>query len=233
MITLKKYKHLFFDLDRTLWDFESNSLEALGELFDKYTLCDYFSCPEDFVSTYHKHNERLWAEYRTGKLTKEILRSKRFELTLLDREIRDAELARQIGAEYLELSVIKTRLFPYSVEILEYLRPGYKLYILTNGFSETQFRKMKNSGLEKFFDQVFTSEALGYKKPDPRMFSRAVSSVNARKQECLMIGDDPEVDIAGAARFGMDTVYFNNTGLSAPVAPTWEISHLKELEDIL
>ncbi len=230
---MKKYIHLFFDLDRTLWDFEANSLEALSDLFEKYALHAYFETPRDFIDSYHLHNERLWAEYRAGHLAKDVLRSSRFELTLNDGKLSDPELAKQIGDEYLELSVLKTRLFPYTREILEYLRPKYRLYILTNGFHETQFRKMKNSGLDVYFDHVFTSEALGYNKPDPRIFSGAVSSVNARKQDCLMIGDDFGVDIVGAAKFGMDTVYFNPENIPGSFQPTWEIRDLKSLEDIL
>ncbi len=230
---LKKYIHLFFDLDRTLWDFESNSLEALNDLFEKFALKDYFISPRDFINSYHKHNERLWAQYRVGELSKDILRSKRFELTLKDGKLSDAGLARQIGDEYLELSVVKTRLFPYTVEILEYLRPRYKLYILTNGFRETQARKMKNSGLDEFFDHVFTSEALGYNKPDTRIFSRAVSSVNARKKDCLMIGDDYEVDITGASQFGIDTVFFNPAGTEGDFKATYQITDLKGLEEFL
>ncbi|HYW95248.1 MAG TPA: HAD family hydrolase, partial [Bacteroidales bacterium] len=136
---MKTYSHLFFDLDRTLWDFESNSYEALSDIFEKYVLKNHFSDPRDFIDTYHKHNEKLWAQYRHGTLKKDILRSKRFELTLNERDVRDPVMAQQIGDDYLELSVIKTRLFPYTRDILEYLRPKYKLYILTNGFKETQF----------------------------------------------------------------------------------------------
>ncbi len=230
---MKKYSHLFFDLDRTLWDFEQNSREALSDIYGRYSLGAYFSGQEQFVNTYHKFNEILWAEYRQGNLSKEILRSKRFELTLNDSKLRNASLARQIGEEYLELCVLKTRLFPYTIEILQYLKPKYCLYILTNGFRETQEKKMKNSGLDIYFDHMFTSEALGYNKPDTRIFARAVSSVNARKRECLMIGDDFEVDIIGAYRFGIDTVYFNPEGIRGTIEPTWEIAELKDLEQIL
>ncbi len=230
---LQKYLHLFFDLDRTLWDFESNSYEALSDVYQKYALKPYFPDPEDFVRAYHKYNERLWAEYRLGSLSKEVLRSKRFELTLKERELINPELAKQIGEEYLALSVIKTRLFPNTIEILEYLKPNYKLYILTNGFRETQFSKMKNCGLDAYFDHVFTSETIGYNKPDTRIFSWAVNSVNGKKKECMMIGDDYDVDIAGATLYGMDTVYFNPMKLDNSAPSTYEITSLLELKSIL
>ena len=230
---MKKYVHLFFDLDRTLWDFEQNSYDALSDVYIKFALKEYFSSPQDFIDTYHKHNEHLWSEYRLGNLKKDILRSMRFELTLMEKRLKDPLLAQKIGDEYLEISVIKTRLFPNTLEILEYLRPRYKLYILTNGFRETQFKKLRNCGLDRYFDQVFTSETIGINKPDVRIFQWAVNSVNARKKECLMIGDDNEVDIAGASSFGIDSVYFNPGRHEGGIPSTYEIRELRELRQLL
>jgi putative hydrolase of the HAD superfamily len=230
---LKKYIHLFFDLDRTLWDFDRNANEALGDVFEKYSLHNYFSEAGDFIDTYHRHNEELWSQYRVGNLKKEILRSKRFELTLREKQLEDPALARRIGDEYLELSVLKTRLFPYAIEILEYLKPKYRLYIITNGFRETQLKKLKNCGLDVYFEKVFTSETIGFNKPDIRIFQWAVNSLNAKKHDCLMIGDDNEVDIAGAESYGIDSVYFNPGKIPGSAVPTYEIMDLRELERIL
>ena len=230
---MKKYKHLFFDLDRTLWDFDTNSFEALKDIYETFGLDNYFDLAEEFISTYHKHNERLWAQYREGNLTKNRLRSVRFSLTLKEKKLNDPVLAEKIGEEYLRLSVLKTNLFPYTHEILEYLQPSYELYVLTNGFKETQFKKMKNCGLDKYFTKVFTSETIGYNKPNLKIFHWAVSSVNARKDECLMIGDDQKVDIAGGNAYGMDTVFFNPTGEMQEIPSNYTILKLNELKDFL
>lgn len=230
---MRKYEHIYFDLDRTLWDFDANSQEALADLYRKFNLDTLFSSPEDFIDTYHKHNERLWAQYREGNLTKAILRSKRFELTLKDKKVKDPILAARMGEEYLSQSVLKTTLFPYALEILDYLKPKYNLYILTNGFRETQFKKLGNCGLYVYFDEVFTSETIGYNKPHQKIFEWAITAVNAKKNECIMIGDDQKVDIAGAKHFGMDTVFFNPLKEDSMVESTYTIHDLSELENIL
>src|SRR6056297_2506751 len=110
---MKKYRHIYFDLDRTLWDFNSNSKAALSEIFYKFELNSHFTNDDEFIKVYHKHNERLWDQYRRGNLTKEILRSKRFDLTLKEKKIKNNFLAEKIGEEYLRISPLKTILFPY------------------------------------------------------------------------------------------------------------------------
>jgi len=230
---VKKYKHIFFDLDNTLWDFNSNSRAALIDIFNTHDLGRYFESPEPFIDNYHKHNSLLWERYRQGTIKKELLRSLRFEMTLKDAKIDDPDLAKEIGEDYLHLSTEKTIIFPYTHEILGYLQEKYPLYILTNGFRETQFLKMKNCDLSKYFRHVFTSETIGYNKPNPKIFQWALSSVNGKKEECLMIGDDFEIDILGAQSCGIDGVFFNPNKFVTEGRPAYEIESLIELKGIL
>jgi putative hydrolase of the HAD superfamily len=230
---MPKYKHLFIDLDRTLWDFDKNAMDALEEIFHKHKLGNHFSGPEEFIQLYHLHNERLWQQYRDGNIKKEVLRYKRFDLTLAEKKIKNKFLSSKIGEDYLLMSVQQTRLFPNTHEVLKYLQPKYSLYILTNGFRETQFSKLRNCDLEKYFEKIFTSETIGYNKPHPKIFQWAVSSVNAKKEDCLMIGDDQAVDIKGAADFGMDTVFFNPANEVSLHPCTYMIKGLIELKQIL
>lgn len=230
---MEKYKHVFIDLDRTLWDFEMNAFDALSDIFIKFGLNNHYRDFDEFIGLYHIHNEKLWAQYREGNIKKDILRSKRFELTLNEKNISDKVLAEKIGDEYLETSVTKTKLFPNTFELLNYLKPKYPLYILTNGFRETQLMKLKTSKLEKFFDQVFTSETIGYNKPHIKIFQWAVSSVNAHKQECIMIGDDQEVDIKGANNYGIDSILFNPKKELITQNSKYTISDLIEIKEIL
>lgn len=230
---MKTYKHIFFDLDRTLWDFDANSRAALTDIFEKHNLKQYFKSPEIFIRGYHKHNDILWERYRQGNIKKELLRSLRFEETLRDVRVNNPALAKEIGEDYLQKSVEKTILFPGTHETLGYLHNKYLLYILTNGFSETQFGKLKNCDLAKYFTHVFTSETIGFNKPHPKIFQWAMTSVNAKKQECLMIGDDIEVDILGAKNCGMDQVFFNPDKIETTVKPTCTIESLIELKEIL
>ncbi len=230
-----KYKHLFFDLDHTLWDFESNAKLTLEELFHEFNLesrgIDNF---EKFYSTYTYHNERLWVRYRKGFIKREELRWKRMWLTLVDCKVGDEALARSLGNKFLDNLPSRTLLFPYAIEILQWLRDrGYELHLITNGFEVTQYSKLKYSGLDKFFTEVITSEASNSLKPHKEIFEYAFQKTGAIPSESLMLGDDIEADIIGAQKAGMDQVYVNHKNIDPPVVPTYTIHTLKELEQIL
>ena len=145
----------------------------------------------------------------------------------------DRELGAAMAAGFLEGITSKTYLFPYAQEIPEYLFPRYPLYIITNGFEDVQFGKLKNSGLDRYFTSVITSEEAGVKKPDREIFRFALSKVQAHAGESLMIGDDLEVDIAGAREAGIDQVFVNHNGQKHSESVTFEVAALRELEDIL
>jgi putative hydrolase of the HAD superfamily len=230
---MKKYKHIYFDLDRTLWDFDSNAKETFQDIYEKHELHKIFNNFDNFYHTYVKHNERLWKIYRDGKIKKSVLAFKRFALTLEEFGVKDEGLAKIIGQDYIEISPTKKRLFPGTYETLEYLKNKYNLYIITNGFNEVQFTKLKNSKLDTFFKKIFTSENAGAQKPNAKIFEHALKSVNARKKESVMIGDDIDTDIIGAKKFGLDQVYFNPLGKKHSEDITHEITSLKELQNIL
>ena len=144
-------KHIFFDLDRTLWDFESNSLQTLTELFNQFNLSNLgMNSAENFIRKYKIHNERLWDLYREDKITKEELRGKRFYLTLKEYGIEDERLSEKIGLEYVRISPLKKKLFPYTLDVLNYLNKKYEMHIITNGFEEVQHVKLSQSGLSSF-----------------------------------------------------------------------------------
>ncbi len=230
---MKKYKHLFFDLDRTLWDFEKNSVKVLETIFEKRELDKVFPDFNTFVKIYKAHNEHLWDLYKLRKIKKEELRNERFLLTLKDFGVNDAILAEHMGDDYVELSPLQTILFPDTIAVLDNLKAKYQLYVITNGFVEVQYKKLKNSGLDSYFDRVITSEEAKASKPKPEIFHAALSAANAKKTESLMIGDDLENDILGAKKFGLDQVYFNPSKENHQEIVTFEISKLKELIEIL
>lgn len=226
-------KHIFFDLDRTLWDFEINSKETLSDIFFKFELKDLgVPCVEDFINKYQIHNEELWKLYRKDNIKKEELRSRRFNLTLKDYGIYNEKLAFDIGEEYIRESPIKTKLFPFTIEVLEYLYPSYDLHIITNGFQEVQYVKLSNSNILKYFKNVVTSEEVGNKKPSPNIFNYALRVAHANINNSIMIGDDLEADIIGARSLGMDQIYFNPKKYSYNQQVTYDISCLSELMGI-
>lgn len=229
-----RYTTIFFDLDRTLWDFDSSALMTFEEIYATHKLMNLgVSSVADFLKAYTIHNEALWAQYRLGEITKEKLRGLRFLKTLNDFGIDDNDLAEEIGNDYVRLSPLKVSLFPYAAEILQYLGKTYDLHLITNGFSEVQTTKLITSGLGIYFKKIITSEEAGYKKPDKRIFDFAIEQTGAVVEESIMIGDDPEVDILGAIRFGMDAVLFDPDKKYAQNGSTYYINQLSELKHIL
>lgn len=231
----KPYRHIFFDLDRTLWDFEANARITLSDLFHEFGLDSHFASFEEFSQIYHRHNERLWAEYRNGRIEKESLRKLRFVLTLKSVKLKDEALAQQLDERYISDSPTKTALMPHTFEILEYLRErGYPMTIITNGFNEVQWIKLKACGLEPYFERMLTSENVGYQKPDPRVFERALQEAGCTPAQAIMVGDDFEVDIAGARRAGIHQLFYNPQQQgNLPFRPTYTVADLIEIKRIL
>jgi putative hydrolase of the HAD superfamily len=227
-----KYRYIFFDLDRTLWDYEANSRETLLNLFYQYHLHNRVE-PERFLAEFNRHNEVLWEQYRDGEVTKETLRYERMRRTFTAFGITDNQLADSFSDVFISNLPLQKQLFPDAKEVLEYLHRKYNLYILSNGFKETQLAKIEHSGLSPYFRHIFTSDELGTTKPGREFFHLAVSFLNARKEQCLMVGDDPIADITGAADYGIDQVFFNPDRIPHAMKPTHEIHALAQLKDLL
>lgn len=228
-----EYKNLFFDLDRTLWDFETNAQEALSELYEEHQLAAKgISSVSNFIKNYKLHNERLWELYRKGQVEKEVLRSSRFLLTLNDFQIDDSALASALGDQYIQICPMKTHLFPFTHETLDYLYKKYRLHIITNGFEEVQYIKLEQSKMLHYFEQVITSEQVGVKKPHPDVFKHAMLKAFCKPEESVMIGDDLPVDILGAKAVGMHQVYFNSKRMAHSESITHEISCLSQLQEL-
>jgi len=230
----RKYKHLFFDLDRTLWDFEKSAIEAFHEMYQLHDL-QQLGLPdiETFHADYQEHNIRLWDDYRLGKIDKSVLIWKRFYLALLDYGVDDKLLAEAMGKDYVSISPRKVNLFPHAMEILAYLQPDYQMHVITNGFQEVQEVKLSASGMDQYFQNLITSEKAGVKKPEHGIFSYAFEKTNAQAKESLMIGDDYEVDILGARAVGMDQVFFDPMQQFERNSCTYKIKDLADLKGIL
>ncbi|WP_321288825.1 YjjG family noncanonical pyrimidine nucleotidase [uncultured Sunxiuqinia sp.] len=204
---MKKYEQLFFDLDRTLWDFDANSKLTLKQTFEELAVNDQVKDFEAFFSYYQGVNHKLWEAYRNKEIRKPDLIKKRFEDTLSHFNVEGIDPV-EMNEQYLELMPLQTKLFPGVVETLQYLKERrYQMHIITNGFTEVQHRKISTSGLDVFFDRVFTSEAVKIPKPDKRIFLHALKCCNSKKKTSVMIGDSWETDILGAKAAGIDQVF--------------------------
>ena len=233
MDKINSYKHIFFDLDHTLWDYEKNSNEALAELYLKYQLnsLGVNNCDE-FNLCFEEVNSSLWSDYNKNKISRDGIREQRFLRILNSFEINDLELSNKLSTEYLMLCPTKPHLMPYTLEVLDYLKENYHLHILTNGFNDVQRLKLERSNLQPYFSTVVTSDSAGYKKPMSSIFKFAIDAANARKDESIMIGDNLQTDILGARNFGMDTIYFNPKKEVHKSSVTHEIDCLSKLKSI-
>ena len=231
---MAKYRNLFIDLDDTVYDFSAASRESFLETYEQLHYERYFDSFEQYLSIYEPYNLELWRIYGEGKITKEELNKRRYSHPLEVVGVQDQALADTFCREALGRIPTKGHLVPGAMELLEYLRPKYNLYILSNGFKELQSRKMQTAGIDKYFDALILSEDIGINKPDCRLYEHAMRKTASEPQESLMIGDMFDTDIVGAANFGMDSMYYNPKGRTGhPFAPTYEIRHLLEIKEIL
>ena len=230
----KTYKHVFFDLDRTLWDFDAAAEVAFERIYDKYNLKSLgIPSAHEFHEVYHPLNEQLWVLYRENKITKDDLNRSRFLKPLEHYGIHDIALADHLSEDYMFYSPRIVRLVPGAMELLEYLKPKYHLHQITNGFQEVQDTKLSLSGMKPFFETLTVSEEVGVKKPDPEFFFYALRKANAKSEESIVIGDEMAVDIDGARAAGIDQVFFNAKGDTVEGERTFEVRSLLEIKGIL
>ena len=231
---MKKYTCVFIDLDDTLWDFKTNAYLSLQDVYAKYELKRYFSSFEHFFRLYTFRNKQLWDRYNRNEITKEYLHKERFLYPF--RQVHAAtseEFSETIGHDFLMTTTTKPHLIPFAKELLAYLQPKYRLSLLSNGFSEVQYRKINHSHLGRFFDHIILSEDVGFQKPDKRFFDFALKQNHIQAHEAIMIGDNPETDIAGAQNSGIDQILYQpNTG-NTDIQATFTVKSLEEITKIL
>lgn len=230
------YKHLFFDLDHTLWDHNTNSKQALAEVYQHFGL-HTFGIPSShqFYLKFNEINHQLWDLYEQGKIAQPELRHTRFRMIFSELGCNDFALCDEISDTYINISVRKPNLLPNAKSVLDYLFPKYPLHIITNGFMEVQDIKMTSGGIKQYFREIVTSQNSGFKKPEVGIFEYALALVGAKPHECIMIGDSFQSDIVGATKAGIDTVFFNPDGRKQDITlqPKHEVKDLIELKGIL
>lgn len=228
------YRNLFIDLDDTLWDTYHNNKECLEEVYNDYRLNRWYPSFEAFFALYFPNNVRLWELYRQGKIDKPTLILERFLFVLRPCGITRKEDVLALNDDFLQRTTTKKRVLPGTFELLDYLKPRYRMYILSNGFREVQSQKLENAGLAPYFDRMILSEDAGINKPHKAIFDYALVNTNSRRKESLMIGDSWEADIAGAHGAGMDQLWLNPEGRAVQeFVPTYQVRSLEEIRTIL
>ena len=228
------YKSIFIDLDDTLWDTYHNNKKCLEELYTDHHFDRYYASFEAFFAIYWPHNELLWKQYRAGEIDRQTLIIDRFRYVLRPLGIEDTQSVLAVNNDFLQRTTTKTGLVPGAIELLEYLRPSYRMYILSNGFREVQDKKLRNSGLAPYFTRMILSEDAGIQKPHKGIFDFALINTNSRRNETLMIGDCFEADIFGAHQSRIDQLWFNPQDLPPQeFTPTYTVKRLEEIKGIL
>lgn len=229
------YRNIFFDLDHTIWDFEANAKDSIQEVFIQTNLKERGIENFDlFFDQYSVHNARLWDLYTKGRVKQDVLKWKRMYLAMLDFKIADEVLAKEMDKQFLTILPTKSKVFPHTFEILDYLlEKNYRLHLITNGFDAIQAGKLKSSQMEKYFENVVTSESSGSLKPNPEIFEYALDVSKAERQSSIMIGDNQDADIAGANNVEIDTVWVNHIAAKQVVPSKYTITSLDQLKDIL
>ena len=226
-----RYNYIFLDLDDTIWDFHANAKASLHDVYFDRKLNEQYPDFEHFFHLYARRNLELWSQYGQGLITKDYLIVERFRHLLSHAGIQAHEMALNMNTDFLDILSTKTILMPYAGELLEYCTARHlPMTIISNGFTEVQYRKLRNSNIEQYFTHVVLSEAVGALKPSREIFEYALKLNNARADETLMIGDSFDADILGAVGAGIDAVYLNNTrrDIEIPEKVT-QISSLKEV----
>lgn len=221
---------IFFDLDHTLWDFERNSALTFERILKRNKIEIELI---DFLKVYVPANFAFWKLYREEKITKEELRYQRLRSVFddLNYSISD-DMIHILSEEYIQYLSSFNHLFPHTIEVLDYLKPKYKLHIITNGFQEIQDKKLRNAKISHYFDEVINSEMAGVKKPNPIIFELALQNANTIAEKSLMIGDSLEADILGAKALGFHTLHFN--GHNEPSHDLSKMIHdLSEIKNLL
>lgn len=220
---------VFFDLDHTLWDFEKNSAMAFAVIFEKHQIKADLT---EFLGHYVPINHKYWEWFRMEKISREELRYGRFKeaFELMQFEVSD-ELIDLLADAYIHHLPENNHLFDGTIELLEYLRPKYRLHIITNGFAEIQTRKISNSNIGHYFETVTNSEMAGVEKPNPLIFEYALQLANAKKESSIMIGDCIEADVRGALNYGLDAILFSENPES--LDDIKQITHLSQLKNYL
>jgi YjjG family noncanonical pyrimidine nucleotidase len=228
-----KPQHIFFDLDHTLWDYETNSIATIHELLVEFApQIGREMAFEEFYPIYFEHNHVLWSRYRHNEIDNLTLRYERWRMTFADFGIAEAGWMYDMSEAFLEQCPRKPGLMPNALFILDLVREHYPLHLITNGFSHIQDLKLAHSGLRQYFDVIVTPDGVGEKKPHPKIFQEALAAADCTPENALYIGDSYAEDVIGGHGAGMQVVYFNPKGKENP-AGFPEIQDLMELRAFL
>ena len=223
------FRHLLFDADNTLLDFDACEAAALERLFRELGL----PWGAETAAVYHAANQELWQALERGELTQQELLDSRFNLAF--RRLGLSADGKKAEARYRELLGEGAFLMPGAEEACRDLAGDHSLWLVTNGISGTQRSRMRRSGLDRWFQGFFISGEMGVQKPQPEYFRRVMEALgDPDPQEVLVIGDSLTSDIRGGCQAGIPTCWYNPLGKenATPWRPDYEVRELSRLREL-
>ena len=227
---MAKYNCIMMDIDNTLLDFDAAEHKALLETLQQFSL----PCDEAAVSRYHEINSSLWGELNKGKIRCDKLVVERFDRFV--KEIGAAAKATELNRAYTEHLATHADVIPGAEEALQELAEVATMIAVSNGTESVERDRLKLSGFEKYFDDIFISETVGVSKPNPKIFQMAIRKLGIEHSDkVLVVGDSLSADIQGGVNAGLDTCWVNMNGLEneSGLTPTYEVKALRELYPIV
>ena len=227
---MAKYNCIMMDIDNTLLDFDAAEHKALLETLQQFSL----PCDEAAVSRYHEINSLLWGELNKGKIRRDKLVVERFDRFV--EEIGAAAKATELNRAYTEHLATHADVIPGAEEALQELAEVATMIAVSNGTESVERGRLKLSGFEKYFDDIFISEPVGVSKPNPKIFQKAMRKLGIEHSDkVLVVGDSLSADIQGGVNAGLDTCWVNMNGLEneSGLTPTYEVKALRELYPIV
>lgn len=230
---MSSYSHIFFDLDHTLWDYDTNSKDTLSELYSEYNLDQYFSAFEAFFKAFHFANNKLWELYNQVKVDKAYIRHNRFRMVLENRTDLNQSWIDDLSDSFVDRCCRKQTLVEGAMEMLLELRPHFSLNIISNGFTKTQNTKLESAQIDQLFDYIITSESIGFRKPAREIFDYALETAQIPVDKAVMIGDNLITDVKGSVDAGWTGIWYNPEDKTAEGDNIYQIKNLKELIPLL
>ena len=219
-------RYLLFDADQTIWDFNATEEIGLVNIFSSFGL----PCDKATHDAYMTGNLKCWKEFEDGELTLDELETKRWRLFFENVGLKNTN-AEETAERFKDLLAHNGRLLPGAEDFLMSIH-GYPKSLVTNGISEIQRQRLKDTRTDRFFEHIFISSEIGWHKPQKELFDEILNILGKTKKECVMIGDSEHSDIAGAVNAGIDSIYINFSGHKSPLA-TWSVSSYDELRDLI
>lgn len=223
---MRGIKHIFFDLDHTLWDYDRSAQETLLEIYTHLEIASTNISAKKFINTFYEVNDKLWVKYNNGLVDREYIKNERFNEIFSSTGI-DVAKSKMASTYFLDNCSLKPYLMEDTLTALNYLSNRYELHIITNGFLDAQNRKLSSSGIGKYFKIMVTSECINSRKPSPEIFEYSLNQAGATKADSIMIGDNPRTDIQGAREYGIKTVFYDPSGRKKSLADFTIQSHME------